>query len=124
MKCSYHKEVDAVGACKNCGRLICNECKVIINDNLFCSLCADVIIGSNKKKPKLLNKARTGTGCFIQIIGGILWIGGGLTVLIWTLYVLFSTIGVWTIFVGLIFAPITYIASILIVWFTTGFSGE
>lgn len=68
----------------------------------------------------LIKKARTGTGCFIQAIGGILWIGAGLTVLVWTLYVLFSTFGIWTIFVGLLFAPITYFASILIVWFTTG----
>jgi len=68
----------------------------------------------------LIKKARTGAGCFVQIIGGILWIGAGLTVLIWTLYVLFSVFGIWTIFVGLLFAPITYLASILIVWFTTG----
>ena len=67
-----------------------------------------------------IKKARTGTGCFVQIIGGILWVGGGLTVLIWTLFVLFSIFGVWTIFVGLLLAPITYVASILIVWFTTG----
>jgi len=68
----------------------------------------------------LIKKARTVTGYFVQIVGGILWVGGGLTVLIWTLYVLFSIFGIWTIFVGLLFAPITYLASILIVWFTTG----
>ena len=39
---------------------------------------------------------------------------------VWTLYVLFSTFGVWTIFVGLLFAPVTYIASIFIIWFSTG----
>jgi hypothetical protein len=65
-------------------------------------------------------KARTGTGCFVQIIGGILWAGAGLTVFIWTLYVLFHTFGAWTILIGLLFAPITYVASILIVWFSTG----
>jgi hypothetical protein len=67
----------------------------------------------------LLTKARTGTGWVIQLIGGLLWLGGGLTVLVWTLYVLFTYFGIWTIFVGLIFAPVTYVASILIVWFTT-----
>ncbi len=68
----------------------------------------------------LFKKARTGTGYFVQVIGGILWIGGALTVTIWTLYVLFSLFGIWTIFVGLLLAPITYFASFLIVWFTTG----
>jgi hypothetical protein len=68
----------------------------------------------------LFKKARTGLGCTIQIIGGILWAGAGLVVFIWTLYVLFSLFGVWTIFVGLILAPVTYVASILIVWFSTG----
>lgn len=68
----------------------------------------------------LIKKARTGTGCFIQTIGGILWLGCGLLMFIWTLYVLFSTFGAWTIFVGLILAPITYAASIFIIWFSTG----
>jgi len=68
----------------------------------------------------LIKKARTGVGRAIQIIGMILWLGTGLVVFIWTLYVLFSVFGIWTIFVGLIFAPITYIASIFIVWFSTG----
>jgi len=68
----------------------------------------------------LVSKARTGTGRFIQVIGGILWIGCGLLMFVWTLYVLFATFGVWTIFVGLIFAPVTYVASIFIIWFSTG----
>jgi hypothetical protein len=67
-----------------------------------------------------IKKARTGTGRFIQVVGGVLWLGCGLLMFIWTLYVLFSTFGIWTIFVGVLFAPITYIASIFIVWFTTG----
>ncbi len=68
----------------------------------------------------LIKKARTGTGCVVQIIGGILWVGGGLTVFIWTLYVLFATFGIWTIFVGLLLFPVTYLASIFIIWFSTG----
>lgn len=67
-----------------------------------------------------IRKARTGVGCFVQTIGGILWLGCGLLMFIWTLYVLFSTFGIWTIFVGLLLAPITYVASIFIIWFSTG----
>jgi len=68
----------------------------------------------------LFSKARTGTGRLIQIIGFLLWAGCGLLMFVWTLYVLFSVFGIWTIFVGLFFAPITYIASIFIIWFATG----
>ena len=68
----------------------------------------------------LVKKARTGIGCFVQIIGAILWLGCGLLMFVWTLYVLFSTFGAWIIFVGLFLAPITYAASIFIIWFSTG----
>ncbi len=80
------------------------------------------IVRQSKEKIKMgfISKARTGTGLFVQIIGGILFIGSGLTVFIWELYVLFEAFGAWTILIGLIFAPITYFAAILIVWFTTG----
>jgi len=67
----------------------------------------------------LLSKAKTGTGRSIQVIGFILWLGAGLVTFVWTLYVLFAVFGIWTIFVGLILAPVTYVASIFIVWFST-----
>ena len=67
----------------------------------------------------IFKKARTGTGWFLQIIGGILFIGGGLVVFVWALRVLFDAFGAWTILICLMLAPITYIASIFIVWFTT-----
>lgn len=68
----------------------------------------------------LIRKARTGVGCFVQIIGGILWAGCGLLMFIWAMYVLFSTFGAWTIIVCLVAAPLTYLASFFIVWFSTG----
>jgi hypothetical protein len=68
----------------------------------------------------LIKKARTGVGWVVQIIGGILWIGCGILMLIWALYVLFTLFGWWTILVGLLLFPVTYIASIFIVWFSTG----
>lgn len=68
----------------------------------------------------LIKKARTGVGRGVQIIGMILWLVTGVAVFIWTLYVLFATFGIWTIFVGLLLAPVTYLASIFIIWFSTG----
>ncbi len=68
----------------------------------------------------VIKKARTGAGCFVQIIGGILFVGSGLVVFIWELYVLFTAFGAWTILIALVLAPITYFAAIFIVWFSTG----
>jgi len=68
----------------------------------------------------LIKRARTGLGRVVQIIGMILWLVTGLVCFIWVLYVLFATFGVWTIFVGLLLAPVTYVASIFIIWFSTG----
>ena len=68
----------------------------------------------------LIRKARTGLGCTVQIIGGILWAGGGLVLFIWTLYVLFSTFGVLALIVAIMVAPLTLLTAVLIVWFSTG----
>ena len=63
---------------------------------------------------------RRATGTTIGVVGIILWVAAGLFCFIWTLHVLFSVFGVWTIFVGLLLAPVTYLASIFIVWFSVG----
>ena len=39
MKCAYHPEIDAIGACVNCGRLVCAECKTVLNDKIYCNPC-------------------------------------------------------------------------------------
>jgi hypothetical protein len=66
----------------------------------------------------MFNWFRKITGNAIGCIGALTWVGGGLITLFIVLKVMFEHFGVWTIFVGLLFAPITWIASILIVWFT------
>ena len=68
----------------------------------------------------IIQKARTGSGLAVQIIGGVIFAGCGLVTLIWELYVLFSVFGIWALLIALIFAPITYFFAILVVWFSTG----
>ena len=41
MKCAYHPEREAVGACVDCGRLICAECKTVLGGKIYCNSCAD-----------------------------------------------------------------------------------
>ena len=143
MNCFYHSYREAVGFCLSCGRPTCAECKVTLGEKFYCNLCADRIISGKPRTsivpeqnsprqrsslaiPKTIHglswvsKAKTGTGRLVQIIGGIIFVGSGLTVFIWELYVLFTAFGAWTILIALLFAPITYFAAIFIVWFSTG----
>ncbi len=39
--CDYHPERDTVGACVNCGKLVCAECKTILGGKIYCNPCAD-----------------------------------------------------------------------------------
>ena len=36
MNCSYHSDREVVAACTECGRFICEECKVNINGKAVC----------------------------------------------------------------------------------------
>lgn len=51
MKCSYHREREAIAACTECGKFICEECKVNINGKAVCKTC----IESGAFKPKSNN---------------------------------------------------------------------
>lgn len=56
----------------------------------------------------------------MQVIGFILFSVGILATLFWTLNVIYSTFGIWVTVVGGFFAPVTFIASVIIVWVSTG----
>ena len=47
MKCAYHPEVDAVGACINCGRLVCAECKTVLGEKIYCNPRAEKLFASS-----------------------------------------------------------------------------
>jgi hypothetical protein len=39
MKCYYHPEVEATGVCTDCGKAICQDCAVSVNDRVVCRKC-------------------------------------------------------------------------------------
>jgi len=41
MQCAYHPEREPVGACVECGRLICMECRALLGSRIYCTPCAD-----------------------------------------------------------------------------------
>ena len=63
---------------------------------------------------------RTGIGRPIQIIGFIVWFLAGLGALLWAWFVIFAVFGPLGLLVGIVAAPLTYVFSVLIVWFSTG----
>ncbi|MCX6010420.1 MAG: hypothetical protein NTW48_10445, partial [Chloroflexi bacterium] len=47
-KCFYHKRRDVVGACVNCGRLICADCEVTLKGKIYCNPCVEVLFGEKE----------------------------------------------------------------------------
>ena len=59
-------------------------------------------------------------GEFLFGVGACFWVITALMCFFVTLYILWDTFGWWTIIIGVFLAPLTYLASFFIVWFTTG----
>lgn len=61
--CAYHPKREAVGACVNCGRLVCAECKTVLGEKIYCNLCADTVFTVRvgpKVGPRVEPKVGTG----------------------------------------------------------------
>ncbi|MGA2159811.1 MAG: hypothetical protein ABSG90_11415 [Dehalococcoidia bacterium] len=43
MQCAYHPDREPVGACVECGRLICAGCKTAVKGKFYCPPCADKV---------------------------------------------------------------------------------
>ena len=47
--CSYHPDKEAVGACVNCDKMICAECKVMLHEKYYCQRCANETLAEDKR---------------------------------------------------------------------------
>ena len=52
MKCYYHNDREVIAACTECGRFICEECKVNINGKAVCKSCVENNIFSSNQRNK------------------------------------------------------------------------
>jgi len=76
MKCAYHPEREAVGACVDCGRLICAECKTVLGGKIYCNSCADKMAVARPIPPPQAEEKVTYNTALRWISGlfGLLWL--------------------------------------------------
>ena len=55
MNCSNHGEREAVGMCVRCHKLICEECKIKINNKYYCKECVSEMYSDNNSNNKYNN---------------------------------------------------------------------
>ena len=88
MKCVYHPDADAVGACVGCGAGVCDACRVMLAGKLYCQACADMAFaeqqaarpapppGPSLVQPSLLPRVQAPgavTSLVLAIIGFVIW---------------------------------------------------
>lgn len=56
MKCSNHEDREVVGMCVRCHKLICEECKVKINNKYYCKDCVSEMYSYNNINENCNNK--------------------------------------------------------------------
>ncbi len=50
MDCVYHPGREAIAGCIRCQKLICEDCKTVIEGQMYCKFCADEILAAEKAK--------------------------------------------------------------------------
>jgi len=84
MRCFYHHDLDAVAACKNCGRGLCPDCASDVGDGLACrGRCEEEVralnrvIARNKTAYEKTSDAYARTALFYGAVG-LVFVTGGL----------------------------------------------
>lgn len=86
MKCDKHQENEAIAVCVNCGKGICEECRLNLGGKNYCQECADTIMSektsTTTKSPVDDSKSEKGLDAgegiviclFSPIAGAIAWL--------------------------------------------------
>ena len=109
---------------------LCPYCRTIVGeDNRFCPECGrslaggDVVVGEaaeGKSKKKLIRKARTGVGRFVQVLGFIVWLGCGIATCVFIFGTIADAAGTWVAVIGFVFFPFLFGLAPLVHWLITG----
>ena len=81
MRCAFHPERDPTAVCTNCGKLICNECKTVVGQKIYCNPCVNKMFVSGRTPPeKVTEKVTYNTALrWISGVVGVLFILGAIT---------------------------------------------
>lgn len=129
MKCYTHTEIDAVGSCSNCGKMICDQCAVEVQGKLKCRDCLAVGTTATQREHD------PNTAFVIELVGGFfgllglgyMYVGrtndGIVRLIIWLIYDIIAGITIIllsSILIGLICIPFQLIIQIGVpIWSAT-----
>jgi len=84
MHCFYHRDVDAVASCKNCGRGLCGGCAVDVGNGLACpNRCEDEVRALNRVIARNKTAYQKTSGAYVRIaifyaLVGVAFVAAGL----------------------------------------------
>lgn len=74
-RCSYHRNREAVGACVNCGKMVCVECQTMLGGKVYCQTCADeIFVKKEPEKAKPGAKAAAKPAAAAESVSGAWWL--------------------------------------------------
>lgn len=74
MKCYVHQDVEGVGTCTNCGKVVCPTCAMEVNGKIVCKSCAEKM--ANQPLPvQVVNKKEPVLSVLLSLVGGFLTAG-------------------------------------------------
>jgi hypothetical protein len=83
MRCFFHREVDAVAACKNCGRGLCAGCAIDVGNGMACpGPCEDEVRALNRVLARNKTAYQKTSGAYARIAAfyalvGVVFLGAG-----------------------------------------------
>jgi hypothetical protein len=76
MKCYYHPDTDAVAACTNCGKAICQSCSVNVSGKLICQTCLSSGAATSYRSQSIQPAKTTNTLAIVSLVLGIMGLCG------------------------------------------------
>jgi Flp pilus assembly protein TadB len=78
MRCFYHQDVEAVGACKNCGRGLCAACALDVGNGLACpQRCEEEVRSLNRMIARNKTAYQKTSGAYVRVAAFYALVGVG-----------------------------------------------
>lgn len=74
MKCYVHQDVEGVGTCTNCGKVVCPACAMEVGGKIVCRSCAEKM-ASQPSPVKVVTKKEPALSVLLSLVGGFLTAG-------------------------------------------------